>query len=98
MHPLNQPPPPQATFIVPRDAHVLDVVLSDVPGGDGTYDNRGGLDYHIPVEGGVGAKPRPLHVVHIAVEMAPIAKVGAGGGGGGWRAHSCKPSVAPMRA
>lgn len=34
-------------------------------------------DYHIPVEGGVGAKPHPLHVVHVAVEMAPIAKVRA---------------------
>jgi hypothetical protein len=69
----------QATFMVPRDAHVLDVVLSDVEGGEGTYDNRGGLDYHIPIEGGVGAKPHPLHVVHIAVEMAPIAKVREGG-------------------
>lgn len=26
--------------------------------------------------GGVGARPVPLHVMHIAVEMAPIAKVG----------------------
>lgn len=69
--------PKQATFMVPRDAHMLDVVLSDVPGGEGTYDNRGGLDYHLPIEGGVGARPQPLHVVHIAVEMAPIAKVGA---------------------
>ncbi|KAI8475202.1 MAG: hypothetical protein J3K34DRAFT_517637 [Monoraphidium minutum] len=66
----------RATFMVPRDAHMIDLVFSDVQGGEGTYDNRGGLDYHIPVEGGVGAKPQPLHVVHIAVEMAPIAKVG----------------------
>ncbi|GBF95473.1 glycosyltransferase [Raphidocelis subcapitata] len=63
----------RATFMVPRDAHMLDVVLSD---GEGSYDNRGGLDYHLPVAGGVGARPQPLHVVHIAVEMAPIAKVG----------------------
>lgn len=31
-------------------------------------------DYHLPVEGGSGPPPRGLHVVHIAVEMAPIAK------------------------
>ena len=75
--PWLSPIPQQATFMVPRDAHMLDIVLSDVPGGEGTYDNRGGLDYHIPVEGGVGARPQPLHVCHIAVEMAPVAKVRA---------------------
>lgn len=54
-----------------------------MPSGPGTYDNRGSLDYHIPVEGAFGPKPPPLHICHIAVEMAPIAKVrGAGGGGG----------------
>lgn len=29
--------------MVPRDAHLLDLVFSDVQGGEGTYDNRGGL-------------------------------------------------------
>lgn len=54
---------------------MMDFVFSDVPGGDGTYDNRGGFDYHIPVEGSKKKEPG-LHVVHISVEMAPIAKVG----------------------
>jgi len=76
-----EPPGPlgshwSTTFKVPKDAHILDFVFSDVPSGDGTYDNRGGLDYHLPIEGGIGPKPKPLHVVHVAVEMAPIAKVG----------------------
>jgi hypothetical protein len=39
------------------------------------YDNRDGRDYHIPVMGGTLSEP-PLHIVHISVEMAPIAKVG----------------------
>jgi starch synthase len=46
-----------------------------------TLNPKGGLDYHIPVAGGRGTAPT-LKVVHIAVEMAPIAKVG----GMGWRA------------
>lgn len=54
---------------------MIDFVFSDVLEGDGTYDNRGGLDYHIPVENKT-MKADPLHVVHIAVEMAPICKVG----------------------
>lgn len=66
--------PRQATIPVPKDAFKMDFVFSDVPGGDGTYDNRGGLDYHLPVEGSPVREP-PLHVCHIAVEMAPIAKV-----------------------
>lgn len=37
-----------------------------------------GLDYHIPVEGGTGTLPG-LYIAHIAVEMAPIAKVGGMG-------------------
>lgn len=42
---------------------------------DARYDNRSGFDYHLPVEGSK-ERERPLHIVHIAVEMAPIAKVG----------------------
>ena len=40
-----------ATVSVPRTAHSVDFVLSDAPEGESTYDNRGGLDYHLPVEG-----------------------------------------------
>ncbi|KAG2492408.1 hypothetical protein HYH03_009353 [Edaphochlamys debaryana] len=65
----------QATVTVPKDAYKMDFVFSDVPGGDGTYDNRGGFDYHLPVEGSP-VREQPLYVAHIAVEMAPIAKVG----------------------
>lgn len=44
------------TFQVPSDAHVLDVVFND--GENSTFfDNNGGLDYHIPVEGGKGVMP-----------------------------------------
>ncbi|PNH10236.1 Soluble starch synthase 3, chloroplastic/amyloplastic, partial [Tetrabaena socialis] len=64
-----------ATVPVPKDAYKMDFVFSDVPGGDGTYDNRGGFDYHLPVEGSPVQEQR-LYVCHIAVEMAPIAKVG----------------------
>ncbi|SPT20048.1 unnamed protein product [Triticum aestivum] len=41
----------------------------------GIYDNRDGMDYHIPVSDSTAKEP-PMHIVHIAVEMAPIAKVG----------------------
>lgn len=64
-----------AAVSVPKDAYSLDFVFSDVVDGDGRYDNRGGLDYHMPVEGSVVGEP-PLYVVHVAAEMAPIAKVG----------------------
>ncbi len=59
---------------VPRDAWMMDMVFSDT--GDahgGFYDANHGLDYHVPVAGGAAA-PRPLDVVHVSVEMAPIAK------------------------
>ncbi|PUZ50417.1 hypothetical protein GQ55_6G057600 [Panicum hallii var. hallii] len=64
----------KATVNVPRDAFMMDFVFSELEG-DGIYDNRNGLDYHIPVFGSVAKEP-PMHIVHIAVEMAPIAKVG----------------------
>eukprot|EP01025_Chloroclados_australasicus_P026535 TRINITY_DN26388_c1_g1_i6.p1 TRINITY_DN26388_c1_g1~~TRINITY_DN26388_c1_g1_i6.p1 ORF type:complete len:800 (+),score=97.95 TRINITY_DN26388_c1_g1_i6:62-2461(+) len=69
----------QCTVDVPADAHVMDVVFSDT--GDlhgGFQDNNHGLDYHIPIQGGQGTLPG-LNVVHISVEMAPIAKVGGMG-------------------
>jgi hypothetical protein len=37
---------------------MLDVVFADGPGAQaGFYDNNGGLDYHIPIEGGTGTMP-----------------------------------------
>ena len=66
----------EVTVPVPKDAYALDFVFSN---GDGSfYDNRGGLDYNIPVQGAVVEEP-PMYVVNICVEMAPIAKVGGMG-------------------
>ncbi|BBN03016.1 starch synthase [Marchantia polymorpha subsp. ruderalis] len=66
----------EATVKIPKDAYVMDFVFSE-RGDDrgGIYDNRNGLDYHVPVKGGLLSQP-PLDIIHIAVEMAPIAKVG----------------------
>ncbi|GJN39488.1 hypothetical protein PR202_gb28610 [Eleusine coracana subsp. coracana] len=64
----------KAAVNVPMDAYVMDFVFSESEEG-GIYDNRNGLDYHIPVFGSIGKEPS-MHIVHIAVEMAPIAKVG----------------------
>ncbi|CAL9751187.1 unnamed protein product [Musa acuminata subsp. burmannicoides] len=64
----------KATVKVPMDAYMMDFVFSERENG-GIYDNRNGMDYHIPVTGGIAKEP-PMHIVHIAVEMAPIAKVG----------------------
>lgn len=69
----------KAQVEVPKDAQVMDVVFSDT--GDlqgGFYDNNKGLDYHIGCSGSSGHQP-PLRVVHVTVEMAPIAKVGGMG-------------------
>jgi starch synthase len=60
---------------VPQDAYVIDFVFSEWGGDEGgVYDNRNGLDYHVPVVGSSTRQP-PLDIVHIALEMAPIAKV-----------------------
>ncbi|XWS18197.1 hypothetical protein CRYUN_Cryun32bG0022300 [Craigia yunnanensis] len=64
----------KATVKVPLDAYMMDFVFSETEDG-GIFDNKGGMDYHIPVFGGIVKEP-PMHIVHIAVEMAPIAKVG----------------------
>ncbi|XP_057544291.1 starch synthase 3, chloroplastic/amyloplastic [Amaranthus tricolor] len=64
----------QTTVKVPLDAYMMDFVFSEREDG-GVFDNRNGMDYHVPVFGGIAKEP-PLHIVHIAVEMAPIAKVG----------------------
>lgn len=58
--------------MVPLDAYVMDFVFSESEDG-GLFDNKNDMDYHIPVFGGV-SKESPMHIVHITVEMAPIAK------------------------
>lgn len=58
---------------VPLDAYMMDFVFSEKEDG-GIFDNKNGMDYHVPVFGGVVKEP-PMHIVHISVEMAPIAKV-----------------------
>lgn len=58
---------------VPLDAYMMDFVFSESENG-GVFDNKFGMDYHIPVFGSIVKEP-PLHIIHIAVEMAPIAKV-----------------------
>nr|GEV69856.1 starch synthase 3, chloroplastic/amyloplastic [Tanacetum cinerariifolium] len=60
---------------VPLDAYMMDFVFSEKESDDGVFDNKNGMDYHLPVSGGVNKEP-PMHIVHISVEMAPIAKVG----------------------
>nr|KYP58238.1 hypothetical protein KK1_004532 [Cajanus cajan] len=82
----NGPLPPQkmlatenGTYVkafvkVPLDAYMMDFVFSEKEDG-GIFDNNNTMDYHIPVLGGT-VKEMPMHIVHIAVEMAPIAKVG----------------------
>lgn len=72
------PPSPLSSLAVkvPLDAYMMDFVFSEREDG-GIFDNKNGMDYHIPVFGGVVREP-PMHIVHIAVEMAPIAKVVTG--------------------
>ncbi|OWM86336.1 hypothetical protein CDL15_Pgr010678 [Punica granatum] len=62
----------KTTVKVPLDAYMMDFVFSEREDG-GVFDNKDGMDYHIPVVGGILKEP-PLHIVHVAVEMAPIAK------------------------
>jgi len=52
---------------------MMDFVFSEKEDG-GIIDNNNRMDYHIPILGGI-VKETPMHIVHIAVEMAPIAKV-----------------------
>jgi hypothetical protein len=55
----------QATVQVPLDAYKMDFVFADVEAGEGAYDNHGGFDYHLPVEGSGLTEPA-LHVVCIS--------------------------------
>ncbi|KAK4485083.1 hypothetical protein RD792_007691 [Penstemon davidsonii] len=74
MYPAENGSHLKATVKVPLDAYMIDFVFSEREDG-GIFDNKNGMDYHIPVFGGVVKEP-PMHIVHVAVEMAPIAKVG----------------------
>lgn len=65
--------PLASTVKVPLDAYMIDFVFSDQKDG-GIFDNNNTMDYHIPVSGSI-VKETTLNIVHIAVEMAPIAKV-----------------------
>ena len=62
------------TISVPKDCYCMNFCFTDAST-NGRWDNKGGLDYTIDVKGG-GLVEDPVHVVHISVEMAPIAKVG----------------------
>ncbi|EFJ50113.1 hypothetical protein VOLCADRAFT_58732, partial [Volvox carteri f. nagariensis] len=69
----------KATVQVPAEAWGMDLSFSDTDSTSGGFvDDNGGLDYHVPVEGAVTPR-RSLSIVHVAVEMAPIAKVGGMG-------------------
>ena len=66
----------RAVIDVPEDAHDVDFVFSDNPDLHGGFvDNNHGFNYHFPVHG-TSVAPQPLKIVHVTVEMAPIAKVG----------------------
>lgn len=53
----------------------MDMVFADSGEMHGGFvDNNKGLDYHVPVAGSTSGLPR-LKIVHVAVEMAPVAKV-----------------------
>ncbi|CAI5953428.1 unnamed protein product [Closterium sp. NIES-64] len=79
--PLQMEPADNGTHLVaevpvPHDAYIMDLVFMDSSDPTtATYDNRGGLDYHVPVAGSTAREP-PLYIVHVALEMAPVAKVG----------------------
>ena len=69
-----------ARLQIPPDAHVCDFVFTDdARTMEGRYDSRDGLDYHKKIVGARGGAVPTLRVVHVAVEMAPIAKVGGMG-------------------
>lgn len=60
---------------IPKEAAVMDLVFSDSgEAGGGFFDNNSGLEYHFPITGSSSPQPS-LFIVHVSVEMAPIAKV-----------------------
>ncbi|GJP84436.1 hypothetical protein CLOP_g14493 [Closterium sp. NIES-67] len=79
--PVHMQPAANGTHLVgevtvPIDAFIMDLVFMDSSDPNvASYDNRGGLDYHVPITNSTAKEP-PLYITHIALEMAPIAKVG----------------------
>jgi len=75
--PINPETDPfyEIEITVPKNAWMCDFVFSSAIGDGAQYDNRGGKDYHLPTKNSTEKSP-PLHIINIAVEMAPIAKVG----------------------
>eukprot|EP00210_Caulerpa_lentillifera_P007095 g6788.t1 len=66
----------KVNITIPEDAYVLDFIFSDSDHDHGGFiDNNSGLDYHMPITGSKLKSPS-LKIVHVTVEMAPIAKVG----------------------
>ncbi|KAG6754574.1 hypothetical protein POTOM_040363 [Populus tomentosa] len=61
-----------ATVKIPLDAYMMDFVFFEKEDGEVFY-NREGMDYHIPVSGGIAKEPS-MHIVHIAFKIAPIAR------------------------
>lgn len=53
---------------------MIDFSVSDAEGGGSFLDDNAGMEYHVDVSGST-SQSQPLQVVHVAVEMAPIAKV-----------------------
>ena len=56
----------------PSDAYMMDVKFY---GSYDSLDDHAGFGYHIPLEKSK-VPESPQHIVHVAVEMAPVAKVG----------------------
>ncbi len=76
----NAKPAYTAKIFVPKNAHVMDFYFKDTQAnGQGNYDSKYGLDYHVNITGARGGGDPIMRVVNIAVEMAPIAKVGGMG-------------------
>jgi len=79
MEPTTEPEWFCATLQVPPDAHILDLVIKDSPyEGQGRVDDHHRMGYHFPTKGSKSPH-QILHILHTAVEMAPVAKVGGMG-------------------
>ena len=78
----NAKPAYTAKIFAPKNAHVMDFYFKDTQNqgqGQGNYDSKYGLDYHVNITGAKGGGDPIMNVVNVAVEMAPIAKVGGMG-------------------
>jgi hypothetical protein len=64
---------PYVLLQVPADAHVLDVVFADSESMQSFHDDNGGLDYHIPIEGGKGVMPGLKVRLHAGAALCATA-------------------------